>query len=108
SDVSRGPDALAHFRSPGLARSLEERSRADPPDLVFVEELVRAQYAGSVAAPLVLDRQKVEWLYHEAVAAAGDAGHRAEAVRFRRLEESVAGRFAPGLVPGGGRAAAPA
>jgi len=105
SDVSRGPDALAHFRSPGLARSLEERSRADPPDLVFVEELVMAQYAGSVAAPLVLDRQKVEWLYHEAVAAAGDAGHRAEAVRFRRLEESVAGRFAAVLVTGGSDAA---
>ena len=106
ADVRRRPDALSHFRSPGLARALEDRSRATPPDLVFMEELVMAQYADRALAPLVLDRQKVEWRYHEALAALGEDAphHRAEAARFRRFDESLSGRFAAVLVTGRGDA----
>jgi glycosyltransferase involved in cell wall biosynthesis len=106
ADLQRLPDAVSHFRSPGLARALEEQGRASPPDLVFLEELVMAQYAGAVSAPLVIDRQKVEWSYLDALAAAGGdaAGGRAEVLRFRRWEESLAGRFAAVLATGAGDA----
>jgi len=106
ADLDRLPDAVSHFRSPGLAKALGEQARASPPDLVFLEELVMAQYAGAVSAPLVMDRQKVEWSYLEALAAAGGdaAGGRAEALRFRRWEESLAGRFAAVLATGAGDA----
>jgi glycosyltransferase involved in cell wall biosynthesis len=106
ADLERLPDAVSHFRSPDLARALAEQARASPPDLVFLEELVMAQYAGAVSAPHVIDRQKVEWSYLEALAAPGGdaAGGRAEARRFRRWEESLAGRFAAVLATGAGDA----
>ena len=106
ADVHRGPDALSHFRSPSLAGALDHALRTRPPDLVFLAELVMAQYAGAVSAPIVLDRQKVEWRYHEALAGAGGEAdaHYAEALRFRRFEESLAGRFAAVLVTGAGDA----
>jgi glycosyltransferase involved in cell wall biosynthesis len=43
----------------------------------------------------VIDRQKLEWEYHEAMADRGALEwHRLEARRFRRWEQSLAGRFA--------------
>jgi glycosyltransferase involved in cell wall biosynthesis len=108
ADLLRPPDALSHFRSPTLARALADRARAGAPDLVlvFMEELVMAQYADGLGSPLVIDRQKIEWRYHEALAAMGAdaAAHRAEAARFRRFDESLAGRFAAVLVTGRGDA----
>jgi glycosyltransferase involved in cell wall biosynthesis len=106
ADLARLPDAVSHFRSPGLARALADHVRGAPADLVVVEELVMAQYADAVSAPMVLDRQKVEWSYLEALAAvSGDGGAlRAEAVRFRRFEESLSGRFAAVWATGRGDA----
>lgn len=101
--LDRLPDAVAHFRSPGLAQALEARLRASPPDVVHFEELVMAQYAGAAGCPRVIDRQKVEWAFHRAMAEVGgtDAtSNRHEAARFRRWEESLAGRFAKVLVTG--------
>jgi glycosyltransferase involved in cell wall biosynthesis len=102
ADVERLPDAVSHFRSPGLAAALDDALRSATPDLVFIEELVMAQYVDAVRAPLVIDRQKVEWSYLEALAAAGGglAANHAEARRFRRWEESVPGRFAAVLATG--------
>lgn len=106
ADVARLPDAVSHFRSPGLAAALDDQVRTTPPDVVFAEELVMAQYAGAVPAPLILDRQKVEWSYLEALAAVSEEGDalRAEAVRLRRWEESLSGRFAAVLATGRGDA----
>jgi glycosyltransferase involved in cell wall biosynthesis len=102
ADVERLPDAASHFRCPGLARALDEQLRTSAPDVVFLAELVMAQYAGAVSAPLVIDRQKVEWSYHEHLAAQGGewAAHRFEAKRFHRFEESLAGRFAAVVATG--------
>ena len=104
-DLTRPPDALAHFRCPGLREALPRVLAEFAPDVVHIEELVMAQYAGDVPAPRVIDRQKVEWAFHEAVAAkAGGeaAAHRREAARFRRFEEQVAGHFAHVIVIGEG------
>jgi len=102
TDVRRLPDAVSHFRSPALAAALDEELRTAPPDLVFLEELVMAQYAGGLRAPLVIDRQKVEWSYLDALGAAesGAGPGGAEARRFRRWDESLAGRFAAVLATG--------
>ena len=102
TDVERLPDAVSHFRSPALAAALDEQLRRAPPDLVVLEELVMAQYAGAVHAPLVIDRQKIEWSYLAALAAVGGgaAASGAEASRFRRWDESLAGRFAAVLATG--------
>jgi glycosyltransferase involved in cell wall biosynthesis len=97
ADVGRPPDALAHFRCPGLREALPRVLAAFPPDLVHCEELVMAQYADALPAPRVLSRQKVEWAFHRALAAAGGSdaqAHRREAERFLGFERRVAGRFA--------------
>jgi glycosyltransferase involved in cell wall biosynthesis len=97
ADVSRPPDALAHFRCPGLREALPRVLAGFRPDLAHFEELVMAQYADAVPAPRVLSRQKVEWAFHRALAAAGgpDAeAHRCEAERFLGFERSVTDRFA--------------
>jgi glycosyltransferase involved in cell wall biosynthesis len=102
-DVARDPDAVPHFRSPGLAAAVSARSRDWAPDVVHFEELVMAQYAAGVTAPRVLDRQKIEWAFHEALAAGAGSeaeAHRREASRFRRFEAATAGLFARTLVTG--------
>jgi glycosyltransferase involved in cell wall biosynthesis len=89
------PRTLAHFRCPDLRRALPELLRERSPDVVQLEELVMAQYADALPAPLVVDRQKVEWAFHEALdARAPDPGGADEGERFRRFEESQAARFA--------------
>jgi len=102
-DVVRPPDALSHFRCPTLREALPRVLREFPPDAVQLGELVMAQYADAVPAPRLIDRQKVEWAYHETMAAGDDevaAAHRREAARFRRFEERVAGQFARVIVIG--------
>jgi glycosyltransferase involved in cell wall biosynthesis len=102
-DTQRLPDAACHFRSPGLHAALRARLRREPPDLVHIEEMVMAQYLDAIDRPRVIDRQKVEWAYHEALAEAGGARaawHRLEAARFRRWEQASAMRFDTVLVAG--------
>jgi glycosyltransferase involved in cell wall biosynthesis len=102
-DLLRPPDALSHFRCPTLREALPRVIREFPPDVVQLEELVMAQYADALPAPRIVDRQKVEWAYHEAVAVGDDeaaAALRREAARFRRFEERVAGQFARVIVIG--------
>jgi polysaccharide biosynthesis protein PslH len=102
-DVGRNPDALAHFRSPDLIAALSRRRSGSQPDVVHFEELVMAQYAPLVGAPRVLDRQKIEWSYHEALAMEGGttaAAHLREAARFRRFEAASTAPFALTLVTG--------
>lgn len=93
-DIDRNPDALAHFRSPALEAALPGVLADFRPDAVHLEELVMGQYLPALPGPRVLDRQKVEAVYHEDLARLGRADaawHRAEAVRFRRFEERLAG-----------------
>jgi glycosyltransferase involved in cell wall biosynthesis len=101
-DVARPPDACAHFRCPKLREALPRVLEAFQPDAVHFEELVMAQYAGLARVPRVIDRQKVEWDYLEAVAAVGDeaAANRREAARFRRFDAEVAGMFTKAIVIG--------
>ena len=98
-DPRRLPAAAAHFRSPALKEALA----ALDPDLLHLEEMAMAQYAGVVRCSRVIDRQKVEWLYHAALSRAGGdgaAGHALEAARFRNWEGALAGRFAKVFVTG--------
>jgi glycosyltransferase involved in cell wall biosynthesis len=102
-NLDRLPDAACHFRSPSLAAALDAHVAAMAPDLAVLEELVMAQYAERLACPRVVDRQKIEWAYHDAMAAAGGADaawHRREAARFRRWEASLTPRMAAVLVTG--------
>ena len=64
-----------------------------------------AQYLSAPPCPVVIDRQKVDWAYHEAMArvGAGDAvPHLREAARFLWWERHLAGTFDRILVPGEG------
>ena len=101
--TSRLPDAAAHFRSPDLAAGLVRAVTATRFDVAHVEEVVMAQYLDTLRCPTVIDRQKVDWAYHEAMALtvpAGAFGHLQEAARFRWWERRLAGAFARILVPG--------
>lgn len=103
--TERAPDAASHFRSPGLAADLERRLASRTFDVVHVEEVVMAQYLGNLPCPVVIDRQKVDWAYHEAMArvGAGEAlPHLQEAARFLWWERQLAGTFDRILVPGEG------
>ena len=102
-DLERLPDAAAHFRSPALADALARRLGATSFDLVHVEELVMAQYAHACPCARVVDRQKVDWAYHAAMArvvARGASEHLREAARFLGWERRLAGGFDRILVPG--------
>ncbi len=104
-DVARLPDAAAHFRSPQLAAELGRRVAGGSYGLAHVEEVVMAQYVDLLPRPRVLDRQKIDWAYHEgmaALAAAGEIEHLREAARFRWWEPRLAGAFERILVPGAG------
>jgi glycosyltransferase involved in cell wall biosynthesis len=106
-ETTRPPDALAHFRSPALTRALAERVSREAPDAAHFEELVMAQYATQVSCPRVLDRQKIEWAYHESCAEAAGieaAWHRAEAARLRRFEHECLTAFDRVIVTGAGDA----
>jgi hypothetical protein len=104
-DTDRVPDAAAHFRSPELADGLARHVAAGRVDVAHVEEVVMAQYAALLPCPRVVDRQKVDWAYHEAmarvVASSADAlAHLREAARFRWWERRLVGTFDRMLVPG--------
>jgi len=102
SDTRRLPDAVAHFRSAALRATLVS---GPPPDVLHVEEMAMAQYTGTVSCPRVLDRQKVEWDYHQAMShVGGEQGewHEREAARFRSWESRCAGLFDRLLVTGPG------
>ena len=106
-DVDRLPDAAAHFRSPELAAALARHFEARPVDVAHVEEVVMAQYVDLLPCPRVIDRQKVDWAYHEAMAhvvgaSASALAHLQEAARFRWWERRLAGLFDRILVPGDG------
>jgi glycosyltransferase involved in cell wall biosynthesis len=106
-DAHRLPDAVAHFRSPALADALGRHFETQRVDLAHVEEVVMAQYLDRLPCPRVIDRQKVDWAYHEEMARiVGDAGralaHLREATRFRGWERRLAGAFDQMLVPGEG------
>jgi glycosyltransferase involved in cell wall biosynthesis len=106
--VSRRPHALWHYDAPSLRAAL----RAETADIVHVEEAVMAQYAGAVAGPAILDRQKIEWVYHRAVRHLGPGSRlsplswlralrsRLEAARFHRWDLSLKDRFAAVLALG--------
>jgi polysaccharide biosynthesis protein PslH len=102
-NTRRLPDAAAHFRSPALAAALARAVSAARFDLAHVEEVVMAQYVDALPCPKVIDRQKVDWAYHEAMARTVPAQafvHLQEAARFRWWERRLAGAFARILVPG--------
>lgn len=102
-ETERTPDAAAHFRSPALADELSSRAAAAPYDVAHVEELVMAQYAGALGCARVIDRQKVEFAYHAAmarVASGGAARELREGARFLWWERRLAGSFDRVLVPG--------
>ena len=102
TDTRRLPDAVAHFRSPALRAAL---ASARSPDVLHVEEMAMAQYVDVVSCPRVVDRQKVEWDYHQAMAhLAGEEGiwHEREAARFRVWESRAVGLFDRLLVTGPG------
>ena len=104
-DTERLPDAAAHFRSPALADELSRRVAAVSFDVVHIEELVMAQYADAFPGARVVDRQKVDWAYHGAmarVASSGRIDHLREAARFLWWERRLAGVFDRILVPGEG------
>lgn len=104
-DTERTPDAVSHFRSPLLAAELERRLAPGAFDVVHIEELVMAQYAGHLPCPVLIDRQKVDWAYHAAMARVGAEGavsHLQEAARFLWWERRLAGTFNHLLVPGEG------
>jgi glycosyltransferase involved in cell wall biosynthesis len=97
ADLDRLPDAASHFRSPGMAAAVTRLQRDARPDVVHLEELVMAQYLDLLGTPAVIDRQKLEWRFHEAMAERAGAQaewHRSEAARFRRWEARLQGRFA--------------
>jgi hypothetical protein len=103
--TERAPDAASHFRSQALAEDLGRRLVSQAVDLIHVEEIVMAQYLRNPPCPVVIDRQKVDWAYHEAMArtGAGDAiSHLQEAARFLWWERQLAGSFDRILVPGDG------
>jgi glycosyltransferase involved in cell wall biosynthesis len=105
--TERRPDAAAHFRSPELEASLARRIAAVPVDVAHVEEVVMAQYLDALPCPRVIDRQKIDWAYHEAMAeivGAGALDHLREAARFRWWESRLVGAFDRILVPGAGDA----
>ncbi len=102
---TRRPDAAAHFRSPQLAAALGRAVESTPFDVAHVEEMVMAQYVDLLPCPRVLDRQKVDWAYHEAMASVSESqalGHLREAARFRWWEQQSVGAFDRILVPGEG------
>lgn len=102
-DLDRLPDAASHFRSPSLEAAIQAHVKRTPPDVVHIEELVMARYAGLVPGPRLIDRQKSEWRMLEALAEAGGPEadhHRREAERFRRWEARVAPLITGALVPG--------
>jgi len=102
--TARPPDAACHFRAPELREAIE-RSPAEGFDLAHVEEMVMAQYVDLLACPLVIDRHKVDWAYHEAMAAVTPAEarvHLDEAARFHHWERQLCGAFERILVPGAG------
>ena len=99
------PEAIPHFRCPAMRAFLEEQQRQDAPDLAHVEELVMAQYAGLLPYPRVLDRQKIEWRFHEAMSVVEPGRrewHLSQAERYRLQEQSLVGRFDRILVAGAG------
>ena len=103
--TERAPDAAAHFRSEALASELGRRLASQAFDVVHVEEIVMAQYLDHPPCPVVIDRQKVDWAYHEAMASVGSGGavsHLREAARFLWWERRLAGTFDRILVPGEG------
>jgi glycosyltransferase involved in cell wall biosynthesis len=105
--TERRPDAAAHFRSAELEASLARRVAAVPVDVAHVEEVVMAQYLDALPGPRVIDRQKIDWAYHEAMAeivGAGALDHLREAARFRWWERRLVGAFDRILVPGEGDA----
>ncbi|HXY41667.1 MAG TPA: glycosyltransferase family 4 protein [Vicinamibacteria bacterium] len=100
--TDRLPDAACHFRSPELREAIR-RSETDSHDLAHVEEMVMAQYLDLLACPVVVDRHKVDWAYHQAMAAVAPAEarvHLDEAARFRYWEGLLRGSFERILVPG--------
>jgi polysaccharide biosynthesis protein PslH len=99
-DIERPPDALAHFRCPGLLKALPPILGEFTPDVVHFEELVMAQYAGAISGPRVSSRQKVEWAYLEASRHAGIDADMREAARFHRFEGEAARHFDRVLVVG--------
>jgi glycosyltransferase involved in cell wall biosynthesis len=102
-DAARPPDAFAHFRSPGLAAALARSVETTRFDFAHVEEVVMTQYLALLPRPRVLDRQKIDWAYHEAMAGIvrrGDLVHVREAARFRWWETTLLGAFDRILVPG--------
>jgi glycosyltransferase involved in cell wall biosynthesis len=106
-DMDRLPDAVAHFRSPALAEALARHFETQRVDVAHVEEVVMAQYVDLLPCPRVIDRQKVDWAYHEAMARvvssrASALAHLREAARFRWWERGLVGAFDRVLVPGDG------
>jgi glycosyltransferase involved in cell wall biosynthesis len=106
-DTARLPDAAAHFRSPELAAALAQHVAQRRVDVAHVEEVVMAQYVDLLPCPRVIDRQKVDWAYHEAMARVVGTGasalaHLREAARFRWWERGLVGAFDRMLVPGDG------
>jgi glycosyltransferase involved in cell wall biosynthesis len=102
-DTRRLPDAAAHFRSPELAAALGRRFATPDVAVAHVEEVVMAQYVKHLPCPRVIDRQKVDWAYHDAMASLVERDadwHRLEAARFRNWEEQLVGTFERILVPG--------
>lgn len=103
--TERTPDAVSHFRSEALSADLERRLASRAFDAVHVEEMVMAQHLPDLRCPVVVDRQKVDWAYHEAMARVGGGGavpHLQEAARFLWWERRLAGTFDRILVPGEG------
>ena len=103
--TERRPDAAAHFRSPELAAALARHVAQRRVDVAHVEEVVMAQYVDLLPCPRVIDRQKVDWAYHEAMArvvgrSASALAHLREAARFRSWERGLVGAFDRMLVPG--------
>jgi hypothetical protein len=101
--TARRPDAAAHYRSPQLLAALSRCIETTPFDVAHVEEMVMAQYVDLLPCPRVLDRQKVDWAYHEAMARTSESqalGHLREAARFRWWEQQLLGAFDRILVPG--------
>jgi glycosyltransferase involved in cell wall biosynthesis len=103
--TTRLPDATAHFRSPDLTAALGQLCSRTAFNLAHVEEVVMAQYLAHLPVPRVIDRQKIDWAYHEAMAALEPQRalwHLREAARFRRWELQLVGAFSRVLVPGDG------
>jgi polysaccharide biosynthesis protein PslH len=102
-NTHRLPDAASHFRSPEMGAALAERFPSMGIDVAHVEEVVMAQYVDLLACPRVIDRQKVDWAYHEAMAGLAPKAallHLREAARFRYWERRLVGVFDRMLVPG--------